>query len=377
MPSPDITAYVDLTLFDRTVQDIFDELIASMLVQFPDWVPLEGHTEVVLLETFAEEIWRLEQAANRIPAATFEGIMRLLQILRDPGAGPVLPVRFNVADTVGHLIVAGTRLRFTSSDGLTVLDALTDTDLVIAAGATFGTTTATATSPTAALNGGTTGTLFLVDTFPFVDTVVLNGTINGGRDVEDSTTYLNRGANRLARLTSTLVEGQQFAIAALDEPGVVRAHGLDLFNSDAGSGVPGDHPGHVSVLVAGPGGAALSGPVKTALQATLAAEALVSLGVHVADSTVTTVPVTANLKRLPGAVGVDVIAAAEAALRAFLNADVWPYGRIVYRNDLIALLDGVDGVDVPLTLTVPASDVTPTGVAGLVNAGTLTITTSA
>ncbi|MCU1588787.1 MAG: hypothetical protein JWP11_43 [Frankiales bacterium] len=376
MTSPDVTAYVDLTLFDRSVQDVIDGLVASMQIQFPDWVPIEGHTEVVLLEAVAEEIWRLEQAANRVPPATFEGIVRLLGLVRDPGTGPVMPVRFNAADALGHTIPVGTRLRFTSTDGLTVLDLVTDADAGIAVGATFGVTTATATSPTATLNGGTTGTIIPVDTLPYIDSIVLNGAITSGRDAETSTAYLNRGANRLTRLTSTLVHGDQFATAAEDDPAVVRAHGVDLFNSDAGSGVPGDHPGHVTVLVSGPAGAALSAPEKTALQATLAAEALVNLGVHIANSTITTVAVTADLKRTPTAVAADVITAAQAALTAFLNPDTWPYGRVVYRNDLISLLDQVPGVDVPLTLTAPAADVTPGGVAGLVRAGVLTITTS-
>lgn len=376
MTSPDITPYVDLTLFDRTKQEIFDELKASMLITFPALTLLEGHIEWVQLEAVAEGLWRLDQAANRIPPATFEGLVRFLGTIRDPGAGPSVPVRFDLGDTAGHTIFAGTRLRLTSTDGLVVLDLLTDADLPIAVGAAFGTTPATATTATSALNGATTGTIAAVDSLPFVDSVTLNGTITGGREQETSTAYLSRGANRISRFTSTLVQGDQFASAALDNPAVVRAHALDDFDSDLGTGVPGDHPGNVTVLLAGNAGAALSGPLKAEILADLDAQAYAPLIVHVDDSDITSVAVTSQLKRLPGAVGADVIAAAEAALTAFLNPDVWPYGRKVYRNDLIALLDQVEGVDVPLTLTLPAADVTPAGVAGLVTAGALTITTT-
>lgn len=377
MTSPDVTPYVDVQLSTRTRQDIFEEMLALAALRFPDWTPLEAHTETLLLEVWAEVIHGLEQRLNLAPAAAFEGLVRLLQVARDPGSRPAGTVTMSIAPgtTLTQTIPADTRLRFLPADGTDELE------LVVAAAVAFPPGDVTVAVPvtglleTSAYNGVSAGAIVLVDQLTFIDGVTLTGAFVDGRDPEDSAAYLSRGAARLARLTTTLVHVDQFQAAALDDPVVRRAVAVDNFNSDAGSGNPGDHPGHVTVAASGTGGAPLTSGQKAALVAALESQALALLEVHVTDATVTAINVTAQLERDPSYDDATVVAAAAQALADHLNADTWPYAASVYRNELISLLDQVPGVRRVVSLTAPATDVALTGIAPLADLGTATITT--
>ena len=64
------------------------------------------------------------------------------------------------------------------------------------------------------------------------------------------------------------------------------------------------------------------------------------------------------------------------ALQNYLSPDNWPWDAVVRRNELIALIENVDGVDYLHAghPTVPAGDIELTGMAPLVTYGTLNIT---
>ena len=85
---------------------------------------------------------------------------------------------------------------------------------------------------------------------------------------------------------------------------------------------------------------------------------------------------TATVVVAPGYTTAEVDAAVTAALEAFLSPDTWPWEATVRRNDLIALIEGVEGVAY-LTAghpTTPAADVALSGAAPLADAGTINIT---
>lgn len=374
--SPDVSAYVDLRLFARTLQDVIDSMLASAAIKFPDWNPLEAHTETVLLEIMGEAIYELEQRYAGLPAAVFEGALRLLGIVRDPGA----PVQVTLTITVpsspaAQVIFAGSRLRYESLTGAISADLMVADEVTFPAGTTSLPVLAVGMTETASLNGISTGTVVPVDPLPFVDSIALAGSFAGGREPEVSADYLSRGGLRLSRLTTTLQTPEQFEPAALENPDVRRAKALQSFDPTVGTGVPGDHPGHITVAVIGPAGAPLDSGQKADLLAELDAEAFAPLIVHVIDSTITDVAVSASLQRESDYDDATVQANALAALEAYLSPDTWPYAAVVYHNELVSLLDQVPGVKRVITVT-PSGDTTLTGVAPLADLSTHTITTS-
>jgi hypothetical protein len=175
----------------------------------------------------------------------------------------------------------------------------------------------------------------------------------------------------LARQVITLVRPEHFTAAALNETanGVYRA--TTIARSD-GTGATVN--GHLAVAVCGQGGALLSSGHKASVLADLQAMASVELTIHVIDPTITAVPVTVAVARTSGSAAATVQANIQAALAAYLNPDNWTWGAVVRFYDLVALIEGVAGVDHITTLSAPAGDVALAGVANLATLGATTIT---
>jgi uncharacterized phage protein gp47/JayE len=373
VPSPDATPYVDLRLYDLTIQQIFEGALANLQAYLPEWEPREGHMEVLLLESMALEVAEAVFAINRLPGAIMEILLRLYNVERDLGSPPTATIKFTVSSTAGHTIPAGTRVALEVSDEVVVFT--TDAALAVPPGSTTGTVAATGDRITSIANGTPGDTaLIMVDSVSVVDRAdTATGTsVSGGAEEESSAEWFTRGVQRFSRLVETLVLPTHFQSAALEEPDVTRAVAIDNYDPAVGGGA-GNAPGHVTVAVYGAGGV-LSAVDKEALRASMDLKAQANLAVHVADPTITTVNVTATVVGVPGYTVAQVQANVTAELDAFLAPETWPWAGTVYRNELIALLDRVEGVERVTSISVPASDLALAGVAPLANLGTATIT---
>ena len=371
--SPDVTPYVDLTLYDVDAQGLIDRAVEWITVKFPDFTPAEADTAMVVIEAMAVEVEAAVFALNRIPGAVTEAQLRLTGIDRDPGANPTATVTLSAADTAGHTIPAGTRLLFDPMDGTDALVLATDRDLAIPAGSTSGTVEVTADgAPRTDVNGTPAGTrLQVLDAVTYLDDAVLATDVTGGTDPEDGPAFLNRAAVRLQRLVATLVRPENFTASAIEETYVGRATTLD--NYDPAQSPPTDRPGHVTVVVSDDAGAPLPAASKATLEAKLEGQALASLDVHLIDPTLTPVNLAATLKADADADPADVQAAATLALSKFLDPSSWPFSATVYRNDVVSVLSGVDGVARVIDVT-PNTDTALPGAGPLTTPGTITIT---
>lgn len=375
--SPDVSEYVDLTLHDVTVQDLIDAALADAQAKLPSWVPREGHTEVVLLESLALVVAELAFAINRVPGAVTEALLGLYGLTRDAGTAPSGTATFALSDTLGHTIPRGTRLRLDLGSGADPVDFTTDDDLVVPSGSSSGTVAVTGTEATSRANGTASGTaLELIDAVPYVNGVTLAAALSAGTDPETGDAFLDRGSERLRRLVETLVVPEHFTRRALEEPAVYRATTLD--NYDPGqAGAVGDHPGHVTVAVSGTDGAPIAAATKTSLETAMEEAAQANLDVHIADPTVTAVAVTVTVVRKAGYTDAQVTSNVQATLTAYLNPNSWEWAGTVYRNELLAVIDGAEGVARVVTLDAPAADAALAGVAPLATAGTITVTVQA
>lgn len=374
MPSPDVRAYVDLTIFDRSPTELVDRALLDAGAKFPGWVPRVGNTEVVLAESLALIVAEDVYAANRLPAGILEVLLRLMGLTRSDGLAPTTTIKVTVVDAAGYTIPAGTVFRLDTGGDEPLLFA-TNVDLVIAPAATFGNVAATATRATSEANGTAIGTDVALVTSAFaVQAAELAAVVAGGADPEGTDDFLNRAIVRLDRLSSSLVLPAHFTAYVLEDPAVGRAFVVD--NNDPSTGAGAD-PGHVTVVVADQGGAALSAPVMLELENEMEALAHAGLAVHVIAPTVTAVAVTSTVLRQAGYTSAAVQANVVAALDAYLSPATWAWGATVYRNELLALLDGVEGVERVVSLTVPAADVALAGTGPLADLGATAITVNA
>ena len=373
MPNPDITQYTNLVIYDKDPQDIVDAALVVLQARLPEWTPSETNIELALLEAMALEVAETIYTINRLPEVMVETLLALYEIERDQGVAPSVTIEFTMADNAGYTIDEGTEVSISISASEN-LSFFTDSDLIIAPGNTTGTKTATAIENTISANGVAIGTSCeLVDAIEAVESIETTTVIAGGEAPEDDTTFLTRGIQRLQRLTDTLVIPEHFSQYALEKTYVTRAYAIDNYNSEAGSGVPGDHDGHITVVVYGDG-ANVSNGNKALLLAELDDNASGNLGVHLLNPTINTVNVAIAVKKVDAYTTGAIQTAVQTALTAYLNTATWDWSGTVRRNELITLVSNITGVDYVVSLTTPASDVTYATEGNLVTAGTLTVT---
>lgn len=377
-PAPDLTAYVDLRLFDMDDQSIVSTAIAAAKLNLPGWVPREGNTEILIMESLALEISEAVVAINRIPGAVVAAILLMAGVDRDFGAAPIASATFTLGDMIGHTIPGGTRLYLALDDGTSVTFLVEPPGLTIAPGASTGTVSIIGDTFTSNANGIAIGTtLVLADPVPFVEHVQLASAVADGRTMETDNEWRDRGVARLSRLSDALVIPRHFEAATLERPEVARALAIDLWDSVGGA--PGDDPGHLTVAVLGEGGAALSPEARAEILTSLESRAVAILVLHVISISVVTVPIAVTVHLIDGfdtGVATELI---QDAISAYVDPLTWRWGGVIRRNELIALVDRVSGVDYVIAVSINSggtSDYTISGAATLPKAGTITVTVS-
>lgn len=375
MASPDMSEYVDLTINDRDAQELYEAAVAQMQIDIPAWVPREGNTEVLLLEALALMVSESIFAINRVPDGVLEAMIKFFGVERDYGDQPTVDLRFHMSGTLGYTIPASTAIAVQSAGGEAV-QFRTEVDLTIPAGQNYGVATAIADDLTASVNGIAAGTVVeLVDAIIYVDYVTLETDISGGRDAESDEDYLQRGMQRFQRLSDTLVTPNDFVAAALEYPFVKRAKALDLYDPAGdpdNNGPVGNDEGHVTLALYGDG-ANLSTDEKNEIITDFTGMMQANLELHVINPTIVNVDVSCTVTYDQTYDQADVITRVTQALEAYLDPSVWEWGTLVRRNELISLIDGVEGVLWVDTVTIPASNLTLTGVAPLATAGVINV----
>jgi hypothetical protein len=110
LPSPDVTPYVDLTLFDDSSQNIYLRALDYALAAFPELQPREGSIETVLLQAMALEVQDAIFAINRVPGAITEILLKLLDIERQAGSRASAVMKFEGDSTASFVVPSGARL---------------------------------------------------------------------------------------------------------------------------------------------------------------------------------------------------------------------------------------------------------------------------
>lgn len=131
MPSPDIRPFIDLTLYDRESQDIYLETLDYMRVAFPEFQPMEGTMESVILQAIALEVAELVRSINRLPGGVLQALLQLFDVARQNGTPPSAMVRINGSSLTSVTVPAGTRLFYQATTDSTPLVLTTDSSLTL------------------------------------------------------------------------------------------------------------------------------------------------------------------------------------------------------------------------------------------------------
>ena len=367
MPRDLDLTYLSLEVADADPQRIVDDAVAYASTIFPDWVPRNGSTEVVLMEALALGVADLVYAANRLPGSVVEAILGLYDIARSEGTSATGAVEITFDDDRTVTVASGTRFEV-PADG-TLLEVTADTPVTEASTVVVPVRTA---ESTAAANGLPVGTaLDILDAVPYAVAAEVSATLTGGSDPESDAAYVDRAGTRLARVTSSLVIPVHFTAYCLEDVRVLRATTVDLYDL-TDENEPGDDLGHVSVYLYGRGGP-LDPSVLTALESQMTERAASMITVHTDNGTVVPQDIDVTVVGLPGYSAPEIQASVTAALQAWMNPNEWGWGRDIIVNEIIAEVGQVAGVDYVDSVADP-SDTVPLAYNELATTGTITVT---
>lgn len=386
--------YIDL---DESIDEdeILEESLDTMATAFPGWSASTGNLDYWLLQivarlaatVYAQEGYVSEEIFSRFG----EEIIGVAPIA---ATSATVDSTWTAVDNAGYTIPAGTTVSIAATGSETYAFRVTE-QVDIPAGSTAtsaGEVTLSAVTPGEDANGLTEDPV-LQDAYAWVSTIELTGTTSGGVDAETGEDYLDRLRDSLTLLTLTPVIPADVEILARSVAGVDRVVALDGYDV-VGDTYGNDRVVHVVGLDAA--GANLSSDVKDEIDELLQDRREVNFTFTIGNATESTVKVTTAVHPRTGWDSATVIDNVEAALTTYLSRERWgtpSFGDpasnggwinqdTVRRNELIALVDQVEGVDYVSTLTLAlqanvlgTSDVSLPGPAPLVTAGTLTVTT--
>jgi uncharacterized phage protein gp47/JayE len=344
---------INLTLFDVDEQTLVDNAKAAIQTQIPTWQPIEGNTEVVLIEASALLVATTMFTINQLGRSVLDNLVALQGVTRLPPAQAVGTVQVTcIASNIGTVTLpTGSTFRIYNVDGSSV-------DLVTTAAATVTplddsavTFPAQVIAPAGVypnlIPAGTDAVL--VDVLTWVDSAV-TGVLTGGADTEGDDAFYLRAATWFATQNRTLVLPAHFAAAALNVSGVGRSVAVDRWDGLVLAAI-GTVAGHVTVVVATPTGGACSAPVKAEVTAELTAGATAGLNITVQDPRLLAFVAAVTVKVAAGFPPADVAAAVTRAVQALLDPATRGFGQPLYLNQLIVAAGEVAGVELVVSAT--------------------------
>ena len=348
----DVSA-VGAPLDERYPEELAETAVSALQAALPDWLPRNASPELIFIEAVSLAVADIVNAGNATIGAVEEDILsNFYQVARRPGsaAGGQITVTFDSAVTT--TIPAGTGFALTDYG----IEVATAADVSVTASSTAVLDVFT-TEATTLVNGvGAGAALDVLDVIPNVLSVAVTSAFAGGADPEDDTAYTARARNRLARVTNSLVVADHFSAYVLEDGRAVNALCIPAWDG-VSTGTIGTDAGDVTVVTYGRGGA-LSAGDKTDLAAAMQAITYAGATVHVTDAAVTTVNVTTTVVSAPGYSAAEAQAAAEDAIRGFLNPETWPIGDDVIVGALQAAITDTAAVDYISAMSAPSGTVT-------------------
>lgn len=373
MASPDFSTYVDLTPFDTTVSSILEESITQARALIPSWEPRVGQMETTLLEATAYQTAVLANAANRLPPAIVETLLKLFDVTRSDGTKSTATITINFTDTSGYTIPISTPFVYYGNSG-EVLVYMLDAATTVAVGSSqFASCAVTAQAIGSAYNAPpNASSLQVLATIPYISSVVFDTKPSGGSDPESDATYFSRAVTTLSGYSSALAtesQIQNYVLTTYPTAGFrVKAYNKRRYSDRDMVTGGADYIGYALLSLASENtnsytravnDATLSSADLATISTDLTGKITTGLSIEVHNAELVGVGVDLEVYKTAGSASGTITTAIQTALNTYLDSDVWGWDRVVRKNEIISLIDGVENVDYikSITLSLPEETV--------------------
>ena len=336
-------------------------MVASVIDALPDEITdrSRAHWIIAAIEAMGSIYAMCTYWINQWPTKLVLKVIELLGIEREPAtAATVSSLTFtSAASTVTDVTVpAGTVVK--TGSGADAIEFATDVALTVPSGGGTANVAATATETGAATNVSA-GTLTKLDVpVAGIASVTNASAASGGQDLESLDQMIAR-TPLAVRKQNRIVTGEDAADEAARVDGVSRAKALGTYYLSEGALERSVGVYAVGLLLDGTlNDGALSSELETEIRDALKAKALGGVGFSIFLAPVRLVMIeSVEVVLKTGYVLADVEAAIEAALVEYLTAydiigddgrtitgSAWEWGETLYANEVISLIDRVEGV---------------------------------
>lgn len=359
MPSPDISQYVDLTLYDRTPEEVVEDAIAYAQEVLPEFEPKAGSLEDAMLQAGASMTSELIGSINRITPGLVEVMLKLFGVERVSGTQPTGTLTITTVDDAGYTIIAGTRFGYFDNSDIEnpVLYAFdTVEDLEIANGDTQGTVAIIGTvfEEVPSLQVGQA--LQLLTPTASILSGVLASNIDPGEDAESDAVYFSRAIAALNSYSQALAlpdQMEQYILSHYSD--VYRCKAYSRVNQANDDWADPAENGYVTIYVSKAGGASLTTAAASAIAEDVKSKSIAGLTLDCKAPALVTVPILVSVTVKSGYTALSVQENILAALNQYIHPDYWGWGEKIYYNEVISLIDQVEGVDRVTSLTINGS----------------------
>lgn len=361
----------------ETDQDaIAEQVYTDLAGRAPGWQAHDGNLDTWIIESFSEAGAEIRALAGDVPASIFQTYgQNVLGIPPGLDAGATGTADFTAVDDQGYTLDIGSVFSLARS-GNDQVAFQTLAEAAIAPGATTVADVPFVAVETGADTNGLSGAGTMVDPVTWVTGIQVDTATANGADAETPEDYLNRLTNLMSMMALRPVLPQDFAILAMQNPGVSRAVAMNLYDPADGSW---DNERTVTLLLTNDEGLPCDADTKTAVIAQLEELREVNWVINVIDATYSTIAVTFDVVAFAGQNATTVHDACVTAVTNYLNPATFRLGayspataggevipppdsgqparcQVIRVNELIALLDRTAGVDYVVSIEINGAD---------------------
>ena len=334
----------------------------------PAWVEYDGNLDTWLIQILASQASDLRILASDVPDAIFRYFgATVLALPPLPATQAITHSTWTAIDTDGHLIPAGTLVAIPDSSGtLRGFSVMQDVSILPGLSITNEGEVALLATEAGQLStdiGHAGLEVELVETFDFVDSVVLTETSAGGTDAETVSDYMNRLSDYMRNLSTRPILAEDYARLANQQPGVFRAVALDGYDPNNDTYF---NDRMVTIVGIDQFGLDLPDEVKSDLDTMLQSMREINFLIYVIDPSRTVIDVSFEVAVIQNFSTSFVEASCITAVTNYLSPQNWGFDRsvtttgatrtwvdtqFVYYNEVLSVLSNVDGVDHVVNMT--------------------------
>ena len=316
--------YIDLPDDSVTPEVIFRQMFADLSSRIPGWLPSEGNLEVALMEAFALQVSEVRRLQTQVPIAIFQYFGEtIVGLPRITAIAAIVRSTWTLRDTDGYIIPAGALVGLGATGSDTHQFAVRDSVTVVPGQLT--------TLPSEVIlesvnlgpepNGIASGSAAdLIETLPFVDSIVTTEAVAGGVAAETLRQYLDRLADQFALFSPRAIVPGDFEALARSVPGVSRAIAVNGYNPTT---MMSDQEKTILVSVIAADGSDVPAETLVAVDTLLQSEREVNFVVNVVAPTRTEINVTIVGIAYPEWALADVEAGVRLSIADFLSPALW------------------------------------------------------